>query len=193
MQENILRIELTNRLVNTQITMLKRDIQKKGGDSSGESSKKLKRICFNERRKLMKKIKGILFALLLTLITISQTSLAAENVSILSDTDPISPRYTVTCPSGKKHRMKRMGNAIAIYLNNKEIWKDSYKATYVCEYCNDVICVRDHPVNYYSPIGDYVHANGYSGIKDLQYIYVSQTYHESGTQLDGYDFINAIG
>ena len=141
----------------------------------------------------MKKIKRSLFALLLMFVMTTQTAFAAQETSVLTEKEEISPRYTITCPSGNKHRMKRNGNAIAIYLNGKEIWKNSYKATYVCEYCNVVICVRDHPVNYYSPIGDYVCVSGYSGIKDLQYIYVTQTYHESGTQLDSYDFINAIG
>lgn len=134
-----------------------------------------------------------LFTIILFVFLTTQTVFANEEINISNEGEQITPRYTITCPSGNKHRMKRNGNAIAIFLNNKEIWKDSYKATYVCEYCNDVICVRDHPVNYYSPIGDYVHVNGYSGIKDLQYIYVTQTYHESGTQLDGYDFVNAIG
>lgn len=137
------------------------------------------------KKNLKRKVIIIFSMVLITSNSMAKISLAKEE----TNKDSI-PKYTITCPSGNKHRMERNGNALAIYLNGKEIWKDSYKATYVCSYCNVVICVRDHPVNYYSPIGDYVCVSGYGGIKDWQYIYVNQTYHESGTQLDGYDFIN---
>lgn len=99
----------------------------------------------------------------------------------------IEPAYVISCPSGNQHNMIRIGNGHVYDANTGDrVW--IMASTYYCEYCYEVIAVRDGPVNNRDPIGWYCIAQGDYGIADVQLIDAENFYYESGATMSGYIF-----
>lgn len=134
----------------------------------------------------MKKIQK--FILLFTMLGSLSLSSYADSFP-LSNSDSmldVTPKWTISCPSGNKHNARNMGIA-DIRSNGKLVWVS--KNIYQCSYC--YICIiPETPINLREPVGYYYEVSfdmPVDGGKSV--IEVSTPRHyESRYYLDGYEF-----